>query len=104
MSCTYFILVPELIECILVDVGRTVRVDAVLELERIGVLNLIEQVAYFLRQGSFSLEIEEVLLSHLLMLERLLEALEIVDLFLRDIRVILRLLLRPLLSIIVRHF
>lgn len=104
MSCTYFILVPELIEGILVYVGRAVCIDAVLELERVGVLDLIEQVAYFLRQGSSSLEIEEVLLSHLFVLERLLEALEIINLFLRDIRVILRLLLRPLLSVIVRHF
>ena len=91
---TYFIFVPEMVECILVYVHVTIGVDTVLKLERVNDLDLLELVCDFLRHALLVLlEVEEVLLRHLLVLKYRLQPLIVVDFFLRDFWVALRFLL-----------
>ena len=64
-----FILVPELVECVLVNIRRTLRIDAIFKLKWMDVFNLGKQIGDFLRHGLLFLEIEEIFVSQLFVLE-----------------------------------
>ena len=70
MASTYLIFVPELVERILVYVRMALGVNAILKLERIDVVDLLELFSDLCRHALLLLvDVEHVLLGHLLMLE-----------------------------------
>lgn len=94
MASTYLIFVPELVERILVYVRMALGVNAILKLERIDVVDLLELFSDLCRHALLLLvDVEHVLLGHLLMLENRLQPLVVVDFLLRNVLVTLRLLL-----------